>query len=155
MRGEAAARYAPAILAPLGALNPIYAGIAFGMVSGWLAIIGVMVERQRPAREIMRALAVSLLIGGGGALFAAFAVNRMHADPLTAALLAFGIAFGGVRTIKLLAGSATGIVNWVLGSLIDDAAKLGHERQKTAQLQFQADRENHERIGLKSRIEDS
>jgi len=83
MRGEATAKYAPALrTAPLGALDPVYAAIAFGMVTGWLAIVGVMVEQQRPAREIRRALLVSLLIGGGGALFAAFAVSRLHADPL-------------------------------------------------------------------------
>ncbi len=135
MRGEVSAKYAPALLtAPLGAVDPLYAGIAFGLVTGWLAIIGVMVEQQRPFRDIRRAFVVSLLIGGGGALFAAFAVRKLHLDPLGAAIIAFGIAFGGVRTIKTLAGLLMQAFEWVVGSLIDDAAKMGRKRQDAARL---------------------
>ena len=150
MRGEFAAKYAPALMtAPLGAFDPAYPAIAFGMVTGWLAIVGVMYEQQKPLRDIKRALVVSLLIGGGGALFAAFAVRKLNLDPLGASIAAFAVAFGGVRTIKLFAGTVLNIVNWLIGSLIDDAAKAGRERQKAARLLAEEDRATRERLGLR------
>lgn len=147
MNAETAAKYGPAaIAAPLGALDPVFGGIAFGMVTGWLAIAGVMYEQRKPLNEIWRALCVSLLIGGGGALFAAYAVQRLHLDPLGAAMIAFGIAFGGVKTIKLIGRGAMAVVEWVVSSAIDDAARMGRKRQEAQKLLEETDRENRERL---------
>lgn len=59
------------------------------------------------------------------------------------------MAFGGVRTIKTLAGLVVNAVNWFLGSLIDDAAKMGRKRQEAARLLAEEDKTNRERLGLK------
>lgn len=150
MRADAVAKYAPALVtAPIGALDPIYGSIAFGMVTGWLAIAGVMHEQGRPFREIRRAMVTSLLIGGGGALFAMFAVSKMRLDPLGAAIASFTIAFGGVKAIKSLSGAALKVVQWVFVNLADDAEKLGRERAKAQRMLSENTKADRARLGLK------
>lgn len=144
--GEAVAKYAPALAtAPLGAVDPLFAGIAFGMLTGWLAIAGVMYEQRRPFAEIKRALVVSVLIGGGGALFALFAVRQLDLNPLGAAIASFVIAFGGVKAMK----SITGALWKIFDVWVDDAAKMGRKRQEAALLLAEEDRATRERLGLK------
>ncbi|MBH0112699.1 hypothetical protein I5E68_07010 [Novosphingobium sp. YJ-S2-02] len=131
MRGEAAAKYVPALVtAPLGAVDPTYAGIAFGMVTGWLAIVGVMYEQRRALHEIRRAFIVSVLIGGGGALFAMGAVRWLDLSPLGAAIASFVIAFGGVKTMK----SLTNMIWKLFDAWVDDAAKMGRKRAEAARM---------------------
>jgi len=150
MRADAIAKYAPAlVMAPLGALDPIIGSIAFGMVTGWLAIAGVMHEQGRPFREIRRAMVTSLLIGGGGALFAMFAVSKLRLDPLGAAIASFTIAFGGVKTIKSLSGAALKVVQWVFVNLADDAEKIGRERAKAQRILSENTKADRARLGLK------
>lgn len=150
MRADAVAKYAPALVtAPIGALDPIYGSIAFGMVTGWLAIAGVMHEQGRPFREIRRAMVTSLLIGGAGALFAMAAVIKMHLDPLGAAIAAFSIAFGGVKAIKSLSGAAFTAVRWVISNLADDAEKIGRERAKAQRMLSENTKADRARLGLK------
>ncbi|GFE73440.1 hypothetical protein [Novosphingobium sp. TCA1] len=150
MRADAIAKYAPAlVMAPLGALDPIIGSIAFGMVTGWLAIAGVMHEQGRPFREIRRAMVTSLLIGGGGALFAMFAVSKLRLDPLGAAIASFTIAFGGVKAIKSLSGAALKVVQWVFVNLADDAEKIGRERAKAQRMLSENTKADRARLGLK------
>lgn len=147
MRGEAAAKYGPALLtAPLGAIDPIYASIAFGMITGWLAIAGVMYEQGKTFREIVHAVVVSFLIGGGGALFAAFAAHELKLDPMRAAIVAFAIAFGGVKAIKLLAGTALSVINWTVGKLVDDAAAQGRKRQEAHKMMLENTKRDRARL---------
>nr|WP_086491279.1 hypothetical protein [Novosphingobium panipatense] len=150
MRADAIAKYAPAlVMAPIGALDPIIGSIAFGMVTGWLAIAGVMHEQGRPFREIRRAMVTSLLIGGGGALFAMFAVSKLRLDPLGAAIASFTIAFGGVKAIKSLSGAALKVVQWVFVNLADDAEKIGRERAKAQRMLSENTKADRARLGLK------
>lgn len=131
MRGDSAAKYAPALVtAPLGAVDPLYAALAFGMLAGWLAIAGVMYEQRKPLAEIKRALVVSVLIGGGGALIALGAVRQFNLDPLKAAIVAFLVAFGGVKAMK----SITGMLWKLFDAWVDDAAKMGRKRQEAARM---------------------
>lgn len=147
---QTGAKYGPALLAaPLGAIDPMYGAIVFGMVTGWLALAGVLFDADTPPRRIGKAMIVSVLIGGGGALFAAFAVERLHLSTLGAAIVAFGIAFGGVKSIKLLAGGALNIAQWVFRNIADDAEKAGRARQE-AQLQMNKNRKDDlERMAAK------
>lgn len=150
MRADAVAKYAPALtMAPIGALDPIYGSIAFGMVTGWLAIAGVMHEQGRPFREIRRAMVTSLLIGGAGALFALLAVSKLRLDPLGAAIASFSIAFGGVKAIKSLSGAALRVVQWVFVNLADDAEKIGRERAKAQRMLSENTKADRARLGLK------
>ena len=150
MRAEAVAKYAPALLmAPIGALDPIYGSIAFGMVTGWLAIAGVMHEQGKPFREIRRAMVTSLLIGGAGALFAMLAVSKLRLDPLGAAIASFSIAFGGVKAIKSLSGAALKVVQWVFVNLADDAEKIGRERAKAQRMLSENTKADRARLGLR------
>ena len=144
---EVAARYGPALVAaPLGAINPTYGAIAFGMVAGWFAVAGVMVEQQKTLVEIRRAMIVSVLIGGGGALSAAFAVERLHLSTIEAALVAFTIAFGGVKSIEVLTGTMWKIFEWFVDKLIDDAERAGKERQRAQILIIETEIENRKRL---------
>ena len=150
MRAEPIAKYAPALLmAPIGALDPIYGSIAFGMVTGWLAIAGVMHEQGKPFREIRRAMVTSLLIGGAGALFAMLAVRKMHLDPLGAAIVSFSIAFGGVKAIKSFSSAGLTAVRWVISNLADDAEKIGRKRAEAQRLLSENTKADRARLGLR------
>jgi hypothetical protein len=144
--GESAAKYVPALAtAPLGAIEPLYAAIAFGMLTGWLAIAGVMYEQRKPFHEIRRALVVSVLIGGGGSLITLGAVRQLDLDPLGAAIASFIIAFGGVKAMK----SITSAIWKAFDFWVDDAAKMGRKRKEAERLLQQNTDADLRRLGLK------
>lgn len=146
---ETSAWYGPALLtAPLAAIDPSYGAITFGMVAGWCAIAGVMVEQRRRASDIRRAMFVSMLIGGGGGLSSAFAVERLTLSPIEAALVAFTVAFGGVKAIKFVTNSIWRVVDWFLDKLLSDAERFGCERQKAHLMTIGVDIENRRHLEL-------
>lgn len=131
--GEAAAKYGPAmVIAALGALDPLAAAIAFGMVTGWATLAAVKYDEGQSWAEIRKAMIVALMVGGAGALFAIFIVRALRADPLGAALISCAIAFGGVRMIKRLLGGTMKMLLWLFDQLAPLVGKIADKRQQAA-----------------------
>lgn len=131
--GEAAAKYGPAmVIAALGALDPLAAAIAFGMVTGWATLAAVKYDEGQSWAEIRKAMIVALMVGGAGALFAIFIVRALRADPLGAALISCAIAFGGVRAIKRLLGGTMKVLLWLFDQLAPMVGKIADKRQAQA-----------------------
>lgn len=131
--GEAAAKYIPAmIIASLGALDPLAAAIAFGMVTGWATLAAVKYDEGQSWSEIRKAMIVAMMVGGAGALFAIFIVRALRADPLGAALISCAIAFGGVRMIKRLLGGTAKVLLWLFDQLAPLVGKIADKRQMQA-----------------------
>ncbi|WP_156170734.1 hypothetical protein [Croceicoccus naphthovorans] len=135
---EAGVKYGPAmIVAVLGAVNPVFAAIAFGMVAGWLALAAVLYDEGKTLPEIRRKLIVSLGVGSVGSLFAMWMVRVTNADPLVAAMIAASIAFGGVRLIKRLLNLGAKAVVWAAEHAMSDVA-AARRREMSDQAQVDA-----------------
>lgn len=126
-------KYGPAmVMAALGAIDPVLAGIGFGMVAGWIALAAVLYDDDRPLPEIRKKLIVSLGVGGVGALFAMWAVRTANADPLAASMMAAAIAFGGVRFTKKAMGLTSEAMLWLLDAALNGAVKArAQEKERT------------------------
>ena len=104
---DVATRYAPSLVtAPV---IPLIAGQPFdlwwaifvplGLVLGWMARAGRMVQDRRSWRDIRRDLLVNVLIGGANAVMAGLIIWWLKLPYLPGVGVSFGCAFGGVPTL--------------------------------------------------------
>lgn len=107
LAADAAARYGPSIAAI--PIIPLVVGQPFdlwwaifvplGLLLGWMARAGRMVQDRRSWADIRRDLLVNVLIGGANAVMAGLIIWYLHLAYLPGVGVAFGCAFGGVPTL--------------------------------------------------------
>lgn len=87
--------------------------IMLGLILGWMARIGRMVEQRKEWIDIRHDLLVSLLIGGGNGLLATIIIFWFGLNYLQGVGVAFLCAFLGVRTLETAA-------RWMLNKFLED-----------------------------------
>ena len=95
-------------------VDPIwFAIIGVGLLFGWLARVGQMVQKHDSAESIKRDIVVSLLIGGGNGLLATIIIFSLGLNYLQGVGVAFLCAFAGVRALD-------SALKWVIKKLMED-----------------------------------
>lgn len=90
--------------------------IIFGLILGWLARLGRLVQDRASADRIKRDLVVSLLIGGGNGLLATIIIFGLGLNYVQGVGVAFICAFAGIRTLDTA-------VKWLINKLVEDYNK--------------------------------
>lgn len=92
-------------------------GVAMGFVAGWAARAARAIEKRQPREDILRDLTVSLLIFGGSVITVLYVVDKLHLEPLEAALLSFAVSWAGIAGLSMVADSVLGWVRALLDKL--------------------------------------
>lgn len=116
-----AVKYGSAIAIPLTlSLFTVQASwivlIIFGLILGWLARLGRLVQDRASAEKIKRDIEVSLLIGGGNGLLATIIIFGLGLNYIQGVGVAFICAFAGIKTLDTA-------VKWLISKLMEDYRK--------------------------------
>lgn len=87
--------------------------VGVGLIFGWMARVGQMVQKHDSFESIRRDVIVSLLIGGGNGLLATIIIFGFGLNYLQGVGVAFLCAFAGVRALD-------NALKWVIKKLMED-----------------------------------
>lgn len=104
----AGVKYAPAALAPLAMFDwRMAVGIGFGFMAGWMARAAVKISQRENSAEIVRDLAVSILIAAGSLIVVLYIVRWFGLDELGGAAVAFFLSWGGIKLLDTIGEDVT------------------------------------------------
>lgn len=104
----------PPLLTPLLPFDPWWiVFVLSGLILGWMARVGRLVNSNSSWLEIRKDILVSLLIGGGNGLLATILIVSFGLNYLQGVGVAFLCAFAGVRSLETA-------VRWLMNKFIED-----------------------------------